>query len=105
MLRAINHCIIVQDSVIISERFENDMISYSISYLASATDNICSQVTMIPASMCNGGVCQHVFEVASFCHPSTNITITVLASSKLGPGATSDPITISIIIILIANNS
>ena len=89
----------MQDSVIISDRFENNMISYSISYsVDSATDNICSQVTMIPASMCNGGVCQHVFEVASsFCHPvSTNITITVLASSKLGPGATSDPITISI---------
>ena len=45
--------------------------------------------------MCHNGVCTHVFEVSSsFCHPSTNITVSVFATSTLGPGEPSEPFTI-----------
>ena len=85
----------MQGSINISDAYEIHVISYSISYSDSTTGNVCSQVVTIPASMCHDGVCQHVFKVASsFCHPSTNITITVFASTMLGPGPTTKPIII-----------
>ena len=69
--------------------------SYSITYLDMATGNICSEDADIPAGSCHGGVCRHVFDVSSsFCHPSTNITITVRTLTLLGAGPPSDPITI-----------
>ena len=72
------------------------MGSYNISYKHSSTGNICSPVAVIPASAClDSGVCRHVFEVSSsYCHPSTDITVTVTATSMLESGEESDPITI-----------
>ena len=85
----------LQEPLTISDGFQNHIISYSISYSDSVTGNICSQTTTIPAIMCYNRICTDVFEVSSsFCHPSTNITISVFATSMLGPGQSSDPLTI-----------
>ena len=78
----------------ISEGFEDHVGSYSISYKDSNTGNICSPVATIPALACiDSGMCRHVFEVStSFCHPSTNITVTVTATSMFGSGEESVPL-------------
>ena len=74
------------------------MDSYNISYKDPSTGNTCSQVATIPALACqDNGVCRHTFEVSSsFCHPSTNISVTVTAASMFGVGEESEPLTISI---------
>ena len=85
----------LQEPVTISDGFQNHIISYNISYSDSATGNICSQTTTIPAVTCYNRICIDLFDISSsFCHPSTNITISVLATSMLGPGQSSDPLTI-----------
>ena len=86
---------IVQDSVTIADGFDNNIVSYTISYSDSTTGNVCSQPVTIPASNCPGGTCKHVFQIStSFCHPATNITVSVTTVSLLGAELTSDPITI-----------
>ena len=75
------------------------MISYSVSYLDSSTDNICSQAATIPVSACQEGVCEHRFHVStSFCHSLTNVTVVVRTTSLLGTGLPSNPVTISTLI-------
>ena len=90
---------ILQDSVTVSDGLENHVVLYSLTYKDSNTGNICSQIATIPASACSeSGVCKHVFEVSSsFCHPSTDITVTVTAASMFGSGMESDPQTIGMV--------
>lgn len=89
-----------QDSFTLSDGFMNRVISYNISYSDSTTGNICSPVATIPTAMCHDRICKHFFEVSSsFCHPSTNITISVVTASMLG-SASSDPLTIGISFII-----
>ena len=85
----------MQDSLIISDGFKNDIVSYSVSYLDSTTSNICSQVATIPVSACQDRVCKHRFHVSTtFCHPMTNITVIVTTTSLLGQGLPSNPLII-----------
>ena len=83
----------------VSNGYEIQISSYSISYKDSSTGNICSQVTTIPTTSCsNSGVCKHTFEVSSsFCHPSTDITLIVTARNMFGIGKESAPLMIGII--------
>ena len=83
----------MQDSVTVSNGFEVQVPSYSISYKDSNTDNICTQITTVPSISCaDNGVCEHTFKVSSSrCHPSTNITVTVIAMSMFGSGLESAP--------------
>ena len=85
----------MQDPFTISDGFDDDITTYTVSHLDSATGNVCSRPAIIPASMCLGGTCKHVFEVSdSFCHPSTNISVSVTTTSSLGSEIASDSITI-----------
>jgi hypothetical protein len=86
----------------ISDGYEIQVSSYSFSYKDSSTGNICSPVATIPVTSCaDSGVCKHTFEVSSsFCHPSTNITVTVLTTNNMGSEEESDPLIIGINIII-----
>ena len=92
------YMIFTQNSVTISEGYEDNIGSYNISYKDSSTSNICGDVATIPAIECmDSGVCRHVFDAsASYCSPSTNITVTVTAMSMFGPGEESTPMIIGI---------
>ena len=76
----------------VSNGYEIQVSSYSISYKDSSTGNICSPVTNIPITSCvESGVCNHMFEVSSsFCHPSTNITVVVTTTNMFGSEEESD---------------
>lgn len=80
----------------VSNGYEIRVSSYSISYKDSSTGNICSPITTIPTTSCaDNRVCQHTFEVSSsFCHPLTNITVTVMTTSMLGSEEESNPLMI-----------
>ena len=71
---------------------------YNISYKDPISGNICSRV---PALACqDDGVCSHTFEVSSsLCNPSTNISVTVTATSMFGAGEKSEPLTIGMTIV------
>lgn len=79
-----------------SNGYQIQVSSYSISYKVSSTGNICSQGATIPIASCaDTGVCKHIFEVSSsFCHPSTNITVTVVTINTFRSTQESDPLMI-----------
>ena len=97
------YMIFTQDSVTISEGYEDNVGLYNISYKDSSTstNNICSDAATIPAVECmDSGVCRHVFDAsASYCSLSTNITVTVTATSMFGPGEESTPMIIGMVIL------
>lgn len=78
----------------ISDGIDGSSISYTITYMDSASGDLCSSVT-IPASSCIDGICNHAFEVPLSSCPCMDINITVYSTNILGNGATSDPLTIS----------
>jgi energy-converting hydrogenase Eha subunit A len=82
-----------------SDSYKIQVSSYSISYKDSSTGNICGPVTTIPVTSCaDSGVCKHTFEVSSsFCHPSTDITVTVMTINMFGSEEESDSRMIGII--------
>ena len=70
--------------------------SYIIFYADSVSGAICDSA-IIEAQSCKNGICNHLFDSSSSnCPPSSDISISVLATNVLGNGTTSSPLLQSI---------
>ena len=72
--------------------------SYTISFTDTQFGIHCgSAVVPTSSSSCREGLCTNTFTISSSseCHPSTDISVTVLATNVLGNGPSSDPTLIS----------
>ena len=70
----------------------SSITNYTITYFNSNSDGaVCNSRNV--QSSCREDVCNYMFDIHTIC-PSTDISITVLATNRLGEGPLSDPITI-----------
>ena len=77
----------MQDSFNISK-------SYTVTYSDSTSGSSCGSAT-IPASSCEGGVCNYGFDHSSSpCRLSPDITLAAFAANILGDGPSSEPVRI-----------
>ena len=75
----------------ITNNINGSPVNYTIVYTELTFGTICGS-EVIPASSCNGRVCNHYFDilVSSSCPPST-VEVTVFATNVLGRGPSSVP--------------
>ena len=85
----------MQEKFNISNGVDGSAVSYNINYID--TDSyVCANITINnnSESSCRDDVCKHELEVSSsHCNSSSNITIIVRGTNKLGSGLPSIPIT------------
>ena len=92
----------MQEQFFISGGIDGSATNYTITYSVSAADSTserCNSVTIIPASACTKGQCNHMFDIPSACFNLNSITlivITVFASNALGDGSPSKQITLEL---------
>lgn len=74
-----------------SEGIDGSAVQYEIIYTANSSQETCETVN-IPSSLFEGDYFNHSFEVlSSSCH-SSDITVTVTATNKLGDGPSSSSV-------------
>ena len=79
-------------SFVISDEIDGYASSYTITYSDSASGRICGLDTFL-ASNCTESICSRVFEISSsLCTPSSDINVTVSATTNIGDGPRSKPI-------------
>ena len=83
-----------QRSFYIYPGINGSVISYTVNYMYLTSGNICGS-NIINATSCIGGVCSVEFNISSrtsLCVISTDITVTVFATTNLGEGPGTIPI-------------
>ena len=88
----------MQDDFEIADGFDGSASSYTITYAALVSDEICGMDTMtIQASACIGLICTHTLKINPFSPclfsiSGVTVSITIFVTNALGRGASSDPV-------------
>lgn len=83
----------VQSPFDVYDGIQGNATSYTVTYSDSASGIVCSSETIL-ASNCLGGFCSSTFEISSSkCPGSSDINVTVFATTNLGDGPETNPIT------------
>ena len=84
--------IIMQNSFDIYDGIQGNATSYTVTYSDSESGSVCGSET-VSASTCTSGFCSSKFEIStSQCPVSSDINVTVFATTNLGDGPKTSPV-------------
>lgn len=84
--------LLAQGSFDIYSGIQGNAISYTVTYSDSNSGRVCDSETF-SASNCTSGFCSSTFEIStSLCPVSSDINVTVFATTNLGDGPKTNPI-------------
>ena len=80
----------------ISDNIDVSPVSYTITYTDFTSGRICDSFT-VPSSICQDGLCRHLFEISPPCSINNDTCISVFSTNALGDGPHSHPVIFSLI--------